>query len=179
MTGQYRYPLKNLVGDYIRATAGITFSALPLFAVNAGPVVTALLGALVLLFSVFAARTLLRHATIIEMTTTGIASVGPTKRRLSWEGIKTVQLSYFSTWRDKSKGWLQLKLTGSEGTLRIDSNLNGFDEVAASVAECAARNEALMNDVTIGNFGALGISVGGSGGSTAKLGDVGGWVRSC
>jgi len=174
MTGRYRYLLQSLAGDYVRAFAGITLSAWPLLAVNAGPIVTALLGALLLLFSVFAARTVLRHATVIEMTPAGIASVGPTQRRLGWEGIKTVQLSYFSTWRDKSKGWMQLKLTDGEGTLRIDSNLNGFDEVAAAVAECAARNDALMNDVTIGNFGAMGITVSGSGDSTAKLGDVGG-----
>ena len=174
MTERYRYPLASLAGDYVRAIAGIVLSALPIFVVSLSPVVTAILGAFVLLFSVFAARTLLRHATAIEMTTAGIASVGPMAQRLAWEGVKAVQLSYFSTWRDKSKGWMQLKLTGSEGTLRIDSNLNGFDEVATVVAECAARNDALMNDVTIGNFEALGISVGGSGGSTAKLGDVGG-----
>ena len=174
LTERYHYPLQSLVGDYFRAIAGITLSALPLFVVSVGPVVTTLLSALLVLFSVFAARTLLRHATVIETTTSGITSVGPAKRNLAWDGVNSVQLSYFSTWRDKSKGWMQLKLAGREGTIRIDSNLNGFDEVAAVVAECAARNDALMNDVTIGNFGALGITVGGSGGSTAKLGDVGG-----
>jgi hypothetical protein len=174
MTGQFRYTFGSLVGDYVRAFAGIVLSTIPLLAVSAGPIVNGILGILILLFSIFAARTVLRHASVIETTAKDIASVGVFEQRLAWEKITAVHLNYFSTWRDKSKGWMQLKVKGSTGTLRIDSDLSGFDVVAATVAECTARNDMVVNDVTIGNFAAMGISVGGSGGSAAKLGDVGG-----
>ena len=167
MTGQYHYSFGSLVGDYIRAFAGIALAATPLLVVSAGPLVNSVLSILILLFSIFAVRTVLRHVSAIELSEADIASDGLITKRIAWNEVKSVQLSYFSTWRDKSKGWMQLKIRGSKVTMRIDSDLNGFDAVAAAVAECAARNDVAMNDITIGNFGAMGISVGGMRGNAA------------
>jgi hypothetical protein len=167
MTARFRYSIKSLVGDHIRAIAGIVLAATPLLVVSAGPLVNSVLSLLILLFLIFAVRTVLRHMSAIELSETDIASDGLITRRIAWNEVRSVRLSYFSTWRDKSKGWMQLKIRGNKVTLRIDSDLNGFATVATAMAECAVRNDVAMNDVTIGNFGAMGISVGGMRGNAA------------
>ena len=172
MPERFRYLGSSLVGDYARALVGITVSALPIFIVKLNLIVAGIFSVLVLLFSFFAIRTLQRHATIIETTNVHIAMLAPFERRFVWKDVEIVDLVYFSTWRDRDKGWMQLKVKGNDGVLRIESSINRFDEIAAIVAECATRNGASMNEVTIGNFRALGITVGGSVNSVAKLGDV-------
>jgi hypothetical protein len=161
MTERFYYSHGSLIGDYIRAFSGIVLSATPMLAVSPGPTVNGILGILILLFSIFAARTMIRQMSAINLYEAGIASDGLIARQIAWNEIQSVYLSYFSTWRDKSKGWMQLKIKGNKVTLRIDSDLVGFDTVAGAVAECAARNDVTMNDITIDNFNAMGILVGG------------------
>ena len=174
MPKRFRYSGKNLVGDYGRAITGIILSITPIIFVNLNLVVIVIFAALALLFLFFAARTLQRHATIIETTHVDITMHGPVKQHINWENVKTVNLSYFSTWHDRKKGWMQLKVTGNGGALKIDSNINGFDEIAAIVAQCVAHNSLSVNEVTIGNFEALGLTIGDALPHNAKLEDVDG-----
>lgn len=159
MIKQFHYTFGNLIGDYTRAVSGIILTVIPLCTVRTGPSVNFILGIFIVLFSLFAARTVMRHTSRIETTETELAVVGFMGRRLSWCKIVNVNLSYFSTWSDKRKGWMQLKIKGDNGTIVVDSSIKGFEVIASLVLESTVYNEALMNDITIRNFKGMGLSV--------------------
>ena len=52
---------------------------------------------------------------------------------------------------------LRLKGTGAGETVRIESTLDGFDEIAERVANVARKRGIGMTDTTVSNFLALGI----------------------
>ena len=52
---------------------------------------------------------------------------------------------------------LRLKGTGAGETVRLESTLDGFDEIAERVAGVARRRGIGMTDTTVSNFLALGI----------------------
>jgi AcrR family transcriptional regulator len=92
--------------------------------------VTLALAAIGLLFVVFGLRTALRHATEIVIDDQGIAAMGPLSRRIEWKAIQRVKLSYYATRRDRQGGWMHMTLRGQGGTIRLDSALEGFDDIA-------------------------------------------------
>ena len=156
---QFRYPAPPLYGDYARAAAGLALTGIPplLVPLSAWVAVPMMLAAA--LFVVFGARTAQRHATVIEMDDKGITARGPLGGSISWEHLAQVRLNYYSTRRDRGLGWMQLKLkgAGSGETVRLESTLDGFDEIAERVADVARRKGIGMTETTISNFAALGI----------------------
>lgn len=156
MTGRYRYRSKDLLGDYARAAAGALICLAPVVFVGSNGVTLAL-AAVGLLFVVFGLRTGLRHATEIVIEDQGIAAMGPLSRHIEWKAIQRVKLSYYATRRDRQGGWMHMTLSGQGGTIRVDSALEGFDEIARRVGRAAIQNGAELNDTTRANFAALDI----------------------
>ena len=158
MTGRYRYRSKDLLGDYARAATGALICLAPVVFVGSNGVTWAL-AAVGLLFVVFGLRTALRQATEIMIDGEGVAAVGPLSRRIEWKAIQRVKLSYYATRRDRQGGWMHMTLGGKGGTIRIDSSLEGFDDIARRVARAAAENRAELNATTRANFAALDITL--------------------
>ena len=136
---RYRYPPGPLLGDYARATAGLVLTGLPPLLLPLSPWVGLPLAVAAGLFVLFAARTAQRHVTIIEMDDNGIHARGPLGGSIPWDHLSQVRLNYYSTRRDRGLGWMQLRLkgTGAGETVRIESTLDGFDEIAERVAGVA------------------------------------------
>jgi hypothetical protein len=155
----YRYPSGPLLGDYARAAAGLVLTAIPPLLLPLSPWVSLPLAVAAGLFVLFAARTAQRHGTVIEMDDNGIHARGPLGGSIPWEHLAKVRLNYYSTRRDRGLGWMQLRLkgTGAGESVRIESTLEGFDEIAERVAEVARRRGIGMTDTTVSNFAALGI----------------------
>ncbi|MBX3499720.1 MAG: hypothetical protein KF889_09770 [Alphaproteobacteria bacterium] len=156
MTGRYRYRTKDLFGDYARAAAGALICLAPAVFVDSNSV-TLGLAAVGLLFVVFGLRTALRQATEIVVDDQGMAAVGPLPRRIEWKAVQRVKLSYYTTRRDRQGGWMHMTLSGHGGTIRIDSALEGFDDIARRVGRTAQENGAELSDTTRANFAALNI----------------------
>jgi hypothetical protein len=156
MTGRYRYRSKDLLGDYARAAAGALICLAPVVFVG-GNGVTLALAAVGLLFVVFGLRTGLRQATEIVVDDQGVAAMGPLSRRIEWKAVQRVKLSYYATRRDRQGGWMHMTLGGQGGTIRIDSALEGFDDIARRVGRVAIQNGAELSDTTRANFAALDI----------------------
>jgi hypothetical protein len=156
MTGQYRYRSKDLFGDYARAAAGALICLAPVVFVGSNGVTVAL-AAVGLLFVVFGLRTALRHTTQVEVDDQGIAAVGPLPRRIEWKAVQRVKLSYYATRRDRQGGWMHMTLSGQGGTIRLDSALEGFDDIARRAGRVALENGAEISDTTRANFAALDI----------------------
>lgn len=157
----HSYPLATLYGDYLRALIGLGFVGTPFYFTLGSPILSVIFGSLVLLFLVFGIRTGIRHFTVIESTPEAIKANGPLGKQIAWRDIDRVDLRYFSTSRERKagKGWLQLKIYRGPVCLQMESNLQGFEEVAAQTATAAFNNGAKMNEATVENFTAMGVTV--------------------
>jgi hypothetical protein len=156
MNETLRYARPALYADYARAAVGILVCFLPVLFVVSNAV-TLLLAALGALFLLFGARTALRHATEIAADDDGITAIGPFGGRIAWERLERLKLSYYATRRDRKGGWMHMTLTGEGRTLRLDSSLDGFNDVARLAARAAAANHLDVSDATRANFAALDI----------------------
>ncbi|HKF71236.1 MAG TPA: hypothetical protein VKB68_05770 [Stellaceae bacterium] len=161
---EHRYPTDALVGDYARAGAGLVLAGAPLLLVPLNIYVEGLLGGLAALFACFGGLTALRHARRIEVGEEGIAARGPFPVRLAWGTLEGVNLRYFATRRDGSRGWMELKLRGSGRRLLLDSRIDGFNDIAQRTARAAAQRHLTLTPATAANFTALGIPMASSAG---------------
>ena len=153
----YRYPIKSLRGDYIRAGLGMAVTALPLIGASSVPFVFVILVALFLMFLGFSLQTLSRHMTMIMLEPDKLMVFGPRRKRIKWEEIVGVGLKYYSTKKDRSSGWMELTVKTPSSQTKIDSSLDGFNEIAAKVAGAAEENGTKIDEDSIENFAALGI----------------------
>jgi hypothetical protein len=53
---------------------------------------------------------------------------------------------------------MTLKLSGKRTAVSVDSNIDGFDEIAARAARAMAENRISTDDVTLANRAALGLT---------------------
>ena len=161
-----RYPLAALRGDYVRAGLGLTLSLAPAAAVPLASPVDYLLLPAAALFVLFGLRTWQRQQSRVVIDRQGISIFRAGQVSLAWESIRSVRLSYFSTRADRREGWMQLTLTGEDPQrsnglrkIRIDSSLDGFEQVARCAAAAVRKNELTVSAATRANFDALGIDL--------------------
>ena len=153
----YRYPTTALLGDYARAGIGLLFSLGPLGVTAPLPAVTGALGALGALFLAYAGRTVIRHCTVIRLSDKAIEASGPLGTRIEWSELRGYSLRYFSTKRDRTGGWMQLKLKARRRALRIDSSIDGFDTILGDTARAARQAGVVLDANSAENLRARGI----------------------
>ena len=153
----YRYPPRELAGDYARAGVGLAVTAGPLSFLPTTPIIMWILAGFAALFVVFAARTAIRHMTVVRIDDAGVAAVGPMGVSVRWDDLKGVALSYYSTRRDRTRGWMQLSVRGNGRALRLDSTIEGFRDIAAQVVRHAELKRIEFSPATTGNLTALGV----------------------
>lgn len=157
----YRYPATTLISDYLRVGAGLAVTVGPLLALDLAPPLAVLLAALALLFAWFGVRTGVRQLSGIELSHSEIAVSGPVRRRLPWQQLRRLQLAYYAPRRARQDGWLQLTLRGpARAPIRVDSTLDGFEEVLRRATSAAAANHLALDPTTEANLAALGIAAG-------------------
>jgi hypothetical protein len=161
---ELRYPTETLRGDYIRAGIGLLLTLGPALAIPLTSPANYFLFPAAALFLAYAWRTWRRQRTRVAITAEGISLFGSQPVSLAWRQVRSVRLSYFSTQRDRTGGWMQLTLKGIDpqrpGTLRaihIDSTLPGFDAIVRAAANAAALNGLQLSDATRANLSAAGI----------------------
>jgi len=154
---EYRYSTAALKGDLVRAGIGFVLCATPIALVSLEIWVAFLLATPAGLFALFGARTWLRRGVRVAVDEAGITATGLTSARLSWGDLHRFKLSYFSTRRDRSNGWMQLNLHGPSGRLSIDSNLEGFDDVCRHAFRAATDNDVELSSASLRNLAELGL----------------------
>jgi hypothetical protein len=157
VTSRHVYPNAAMVGDYLRAAAGLLPSGVVLAVEPTSLVATTVLGGFAAIFATFGLRTLLRHATSLEMTDTGLRSYGAWQRSIAWAELDRMKLAYYSTRRDRKSGWMQLELGAGSARVTLDSRIAGFDRLVQRSAEVAVARELPLSDATLANLQALGI----------------------
>lgn len=179
---EYRYSTAALNGDLVRAGIGFVLCALPIALVSLETWVMLLLAAAAGLFALFGARTWLRRGIRVAVDDGGITATGLASARIPWGDLRRFKLSYFSTRRDRSNGWMQLNLRGPSGRLSIDSNLEGFDDICGRAFRAATDNDVELSSASLLNLAELGLVSDRApnsqpGGSSTKWGNPADWRR--
>ena len=158
---RHRYPPRAVMLDYLYSGLGLLFTLGPLgLAASAGPAAW-VLGALAALFAVYGVRTVLRHRTWLGVSEDGITVHGFLRRHLPWEQLTRCTLGYYSTRRKRDRGWMQLTLKAGRRSLRIDSQIEGFNTIVRRAARAATARGIALDQTTRENLRALEIIGGG------------------
>ena len=159
-SAELRYPRQTLLADYVRAVAGVVLCGGPLVALNVNRWMGLLLGAGFLLFALFLARTALRQRTRYVLAADTLCADGPAGTLVEWARLDRLKLSYYSTKRDRSDGWMQLAVGSAGGrTIKIDSALEGFYDIVERAAAAAKENGIELSAATKANLKSMGIAV--------------------
>lgn len=157
---ELRYPLRTLVGDYLRAIAGLALGAYVLIAVDASFWILVVFGGMALLFLVFGLRTVQRHLAVVALSNEGIACRDFSTKKIYWRDLEQVKLRFYGMRRraqSEGSGFMQLTLRGGRVKITMDSSLDSFDLVAWRAAKAARDNALSLDPATAGNF--LGIAI--------------------
>lgn len=153
----YRHDFDSLRGDYLRTVLGLALTLGPLVFTPVHAVLAWVLGALACLMAIHGVRTVWRHLAAVECGDDVLVLRAPVTRRLAWSDLGKLRLRYFSTRRDRDRGWMQLVLSGNGVTLRIDSTLPGFEEIVRRAAAAAAAAGLPLSSATRRNLESLGL----------------------
>lgn len=157
----YRYPLNRLAGDYVRAGAGLMLTGVPVLLVSLTLVPMIILLLLAALFFGYGMHTILCHRRRITVDHDEI-STQPGAIRLNWKELTELKLEYYSTRKESTSGWMQMTLRSHNKRLKLDSRLEGFQDIARLAATSAHANDLFLSRTTAGNLAALGIDVDGN-----------------
>ena len=154
---RHRYPARAVLLDYLYSGLGLLFTLGPLgLAASAGPAAW-VLGGLGALFAVYGVRTVLRHRTCLRLSEEKLVVEGLLRRHLRWDELTRCTLGYYSTRRNRDRGWMQLTLKTGRRSLTIDSQIEGFDRIVRRAVHAAAGCGIALDHATQENLRALGI----------------------
>ncbi len=153
----HAYPNSAMISDYMRALAGFVPATTILAISSVGLVAGSILAGFAALFALFGLRTAVRHATKIEATESGVSASGPLPVTIRWTDLERIKLAYYSTRRDRRDGWMQLELRGRGRSIRLDSRIEGFNQLAERAALAATAAGVELSAATAANLDALGI----------------------
>lgn len=157
-----RYPRQTLMADYLRAALGVVLCAAPLLLLDVNKWLAAFLAAGFALFALFLVRTALRHHTRYILSPDTLCADGPTGTIVEWGRLDRMKLSYFSTKRDRTDGWMQLSVGSTGGrAVKVDSSLDGFHDIVERAAHAAGAAGLQLSQATRANLKAMGIVVAG------------------
>ncbi|HJO68738.1 MAG TPA: hypothetical protein QF804_03550 [Rhodospirillales bacterium] len=155
----HAYPVRTIRADYVRAGIGVVCCLAPLAVGSVVWPVAAVFVSLAALFAVFGVRAVRRQATRVRVTATGVSADGWRPVQIAWDELSAMSLAYYSTRREKAKGWMQLRLKARAGTVRVESTIEGFEAVVGTAAQAASANGVVLDRATRSNLRALGIAL--------------------
>ncbi len=107
------------------------------------------------LAALLAVRTLLRQRARYHFSP---RSLGIGRRVLPWAEVAAVRLRHFATRRSEpGGGWMELRISGPAGRIVLDSDLDGFLDVARAAHGAARANGLALDEASQDNFRALGL----------------------
>ncbi len=155
-----RYPRQALLADYVRAAIGTVLCGAPLVVLDVNRWLALILGAGFLLFAMFFVRTALRQRTRYVLSPDTLCADGPAGTIVEWSRLDRMKVSYYSTKRDRTGGWMQLTVGSTGGrAVKIDSSIESFYDIVEQAARAAEAAGLDLSDATRANLKSMGISV--------------------
>ena len=161
MTRVYRNPSRAMTVDCATGATGFAPAASLLMVVQPGGPVIWVLAAAAALFLVYFDRAVVRYLTQTELDERGIRALGPLGAKIPWDETRSLRLNHNTTRSDRSGGWMQLEVRGTQRSIRIDSSLSDSSGLAALVGRDVSRRGNLLGECIRSNLGAFGISLDG------------------
>ena len=160
---ELRYPFSALFWDYARGIAGTVLCFVILVTIEWHNQLPWLFLGLTVLFAIYTMTTVAKHVARFRVSEEGIECGGFRKQSIRWGDLSELGLRYYPTSRSRRKGWMTLTLKakaspGGPASLKIESNLPGFTEIATRAAWAAKENKLMVDRVTADNLAALGVS---------------------
>ena len=155
----HAYPMRVIRADYFRAGIGAACCLAPLAVGGVAWPLAAVFATFAALFAIFGVRAMGRQATRVRVTATGVSANGWRPVHIAWDEMSAMSLAYYSTRREKGKGWMQLRLRGRSGAVRVESTIDDFDSLVRTAARAASANGVVLDRATRSNLGALGIAL--------------------
>ena len=160
---ELRYPFSALFGDYARGIAGTVLCFVILVTIEWHNQLPWLFVGLTILFAIYTMTTIAKNVARFRVSEEGIECGGFRKQSIRWGDLSELALRYYPTSRSRKKGWMTLTLkaqasSGSPASLKVESNLPGFTEIATRAAWAAKENKLMVDRVTADNLTALGVS---------------------
>jgi hypothetical protein len=160
---ELRYPFSALFWDYARGIAGVFICIVILVTNEWHNQLVWLFVGLTILFAIYTMTTIAKNAARFRVSEEGIECGGFRKQSIRWGDLSELALRYYPTSRSRKKGWMTLTLKAKAGrsnpaSLKIESNLPGFTEIATRAAWAAKENKLMVDRVTADNLAALGVS---------------------
>ena len=107
MIRRFAYSRSTILTEYGRAVAGMCFTGVPLLLFGPSSVIVFILGCFFFLFLLYAIRTYRRSRLTVFLGEKAVQVVGPERKKLYWEDLEELKLSYFSSRRDGEKDLAQ------------------------------------------------------------------------
>jgi hypothetical protein len=160
---ELRYPFSALFWDYARGIAGIVICIVILVTTEWHNQLLWLFVGLTILFAIYTMTTVAKSVARFRVSEEGIECGGFRKQAIRWGDLSELGLRYYPTSRSRKKGWMTLTLKAKASpagvtSLKIESNLPGFTEIATRAAWAAKENKLMVDRVTADNLAALGVS---------------------
>lgn len=156
-----RYPVRSLIGDYLRAASGLGVGAVVLVSAPSDSMaVVVIFGAIAALFAVFGLRTIQRHITEVALSKKGIACRDFRLRTIFWQDLDGLKLRFYGTRRRSSQdrsNFLELTLAGGGTSLKFESSIEGFELIVWRAAKAARENTVSLDPTSAGNLLGIGI----------------------
>ena len=158
-----RYGKPALKRDYARAGIGLAMCLAMLAIVTPGGFAFWIIIAFGLVFLAFAASTIRKHLTILDLDGEGL-DVWLTWRegtfirhqRIDFAKLDGLRLRYFGRRRDRSRGIVELTLRADRTRLTVDQGLERFDELVRRAHGAALERGLALDAATSANLAGLG-----------------------
>jgi hypothetical protein len=155
----HRWPTPSLTGDLMRGVLATGIAFLFLLVTPIGSIMFWGALGLTILFALYLMTSVSRITNVVEVDDEGIKLSGGFfgSRAIRWAQLKKFELRYFPLNRERTRGWMDLKLTGEGQTIAIDDRLDRFGDVLARAWAGARAADIGISDATHHNLIAAGI----------------------
>ena len=158
MADEYGYSFSSVGGDFVRAVIGLVLCSLPVLLGLELILALWFLVPLTAVFITFLVRIIIRYMTTVTVTDEWIRVHSFFDITLHWADVTDFKLSYFTLRRDGEKGWMQMRLRNAKNSVRIESSLVGFEEIASRAFAAAEANQISLNSATTSNLEVFGFN---------------------
>ena len=98
----------------------------------------------------------------VAVTSEEICSAGFATRIMPWNKLEGLTLRYYGTRRQRARdsdggGFMQLTLRGGGAIVRLESSIDGFEQIARRAVKAARDNGVSLDPASAGNLLDMGI----------------------